>query len=240
MIIYKGASELDGQPIVVIATGYNKDSSNSKTGDMLQTWILREDIDPREANKSGADYSICGNCKHRGTAHADANRAVAKERTCYVAIHHAPLNVWRTYHRGRYAVANDRAAIVALGSGRKVRLGSYGDPAAVPQYVWDNLLAKASGHTGYSHQQTGSFNPEQVMVSADSLIEAEQAWLKNWRTFRVVKQVSEVQAGKEILCPASKEAGQRTNCASCGLCAGALIQAKSVAIVAHGSGAKYA
>jgi hypothetical protein len=52
--------------------------------------------------------------------------------------------------------------------------------------------------------------------------------------------MSAVVKGKEILCPASKEAGYKTSCDKCGLCAGASIAAKSIAIVAHGNGAKYA
>ena len=38
-ILYEGQSMIDGQDIVVIATGFDKDSKNSKTGDMIQTWI---------------------------------------------------------------------------------------------------------------------------------------------------------------------------------------------------------
>ena len=40
-IIYRGASLIDGKPIVVIATYSNQ---NKKTGAMLHTYILREDI----------------------------------------------------------------------------------------------------------------------------------------------------------------------------------------------------
>ena len=46
MIIYEGPSLLDGQQIVVIATGIKSKSSNGKTGGMIQTWILLCDIDP--------------------------------------------------------------------------------------------------------------------------------------------------------------------------------------------------
>jgi hypothetical protein len=60
------------------------------------------------------------------------------------------------------------------------------------------------------------------------------------RTFRVIDSVSSIVKDKEILCPASKEAGYRTTCDSCKLCSGSNISAKSIAIVAHGSGAKYA
>ena len=46
-ILYEGASMLDGAPIVVIAT---MKTSNRKTGDMVQTWILRSDVNPVEAS----------------------------------------------------------------------------------------------------------------------------------------------------------------------------------------------
>ena len=60
-VIYKGASLIDGKPIVVIA---NISSVNAKTGNAIQTTILRDDIDPLLANKTGEDYSICGTCPH--------------------------------------------------------------------------------------------------------------------------------------------------------------------------------
>ena len=62
-IIYSGPSRIDGAPIVAIAVW---DSSNRKTGSMLQTYILRSDIDPRDANKYGEDFSICGTCDLKG------------------------------------------------------------------------------------------------------------------------------------------------------------------------------
>ena len=242
MIIYEGPSLLDGQQIVVIATGMKAKSSNGKTGSMIQTWILLRDIDPREANKSGADYAICGECPHRGKATTALDKALAVERTCYVIIFQAPLNVWKTYHRGSYDRAVDSEAIASVGDGNEVRLGSYGDPAAVPAYVWKALLSRASGNTGYSHQSgldNADFVADIMMVSADNLAMAQAAWDKGHRTFRLVDSLDDI-TDNEINCPASKEAGQRTTCDKCGLCAGSSIKAKSIAIVAHGNGAKYA
>lgn len=46
MIIYRGPSLLDGAPIVAIATGLDGKHRNSKTGNMVQTWIMRDDIAP--------------------------------------------------------------------------------------------------------------------------------------------------------------------------------------------------
>jgi len=242
MIIYEGPSLLDGQQIVVIATGIKSKSSNGKTGGMIQTWILLRDIDPREANKSGADYGICGDCPHRGKATTALDKVLAAERTCYVILFQAPLNVWKTYHRGNYDRAVDSEAIASVGTGRKVRLGSYGDPAAVPAYVWKALLSKSIGRTGYSHQSglaNADFVADIMMISADNLAMAQGAWANGHRTFRVIDSVDDMDAN-EVLCPASKEAGERTNCENCGLCAGSSIKAKSIAIVAHGNGAKYA
>ena len=68
VIIWEGASAIDGAPIRVIATGLKTSSHNAKTGDLIQTWILRADMTPQEAVDSGADESICGGCPHRGDA----------------------------------------------------------------------------------------------------------------------------------------------------------------------------
>ena len=175
-ILFEGKSEIDGQDIVVIATGFENGSKNSKTGSMIQTWILCKDIDPREANKLGLDYSICGDCKLRGTAvDASSDRKLAKDRACYVAIYQAPLNVWKTYKKGGYTRVRGHKDVAELGLDETIRLGSYGDPSAVPSYVWDSLLAKSKGRTGYTHQ-TVNQRYDLCMKSADSLDEALDAW----------------------------------------------------------------
>ena len=43
VVLYEGPSVLDGAPIAVIAT---LKSANVKTGDMIQTWIIRSDMHP--------------------------------------------------------------------------------------------------------------------------------------------------------------------------------------------------
>ena len=54
------------------------------------------------------------------------------------------------------------------------------------------------------------------------------------------KDIKELNKDKEILCPASEEAGKKTSCIKCGLCAGTTTKSKkSIAIVAHGNGSKY-
>jgi hypothetical protein len=76
------------------------------------------------------------------------------------------------------------------------------------------------------------------MTSADSLEQAQVAWRAKHRTFRIIKAVDELQRN-EVLCPASAEAGFKSTCIKCRLCNGDDSAAKSVAIVAHGSGRRY-
>lgn len=221
-IIYQGPSLLDGKPIVVIAT---LTDSNDKTGETLQTYIIRADIDPMAASRTGEDYSICGTCKHRGTAHDQTAPLQALDRSCYVLLWQGPTAVYKAYKKGNYKPID----AASIGKDRFVRLGSYGDPACVPAAVWASLLSGASGHTGYTHQSKtkgAAVDFDTMMVSADSKQQAQGYHLNGKRTFRVIP-VAEWQAKgnaallkTEILCPASKEAGARVQCNTCQLCSG--------------------
>ena len=255
-ILWRGPSLLDGAPIVVIATGLASGSSNRKTGDMLQTYILREDVSPVAAVKSGADASICGNCPHRGrlaAAGADgstlaggatpsgdaaevfeklAQRGHMVGRTCYVNVGQGPLAVWRAYKRGRYPLAG---YLVDIGRDRIVRLGTYGDPAAVPVHIWQGLTLAAKGRTGYTHQwKSAPALKGLCMASADSVADAMEAQAQGWRTFRVAMPSDLARLPIEAVCPASKEAGKKLTCAQCLACSGANGRRGSIVIQAHG------
>jgi hypothetical protein len=95
-VFYRGPSMLDGAPIIAIVTG----STNKKTGDMVQTWIMRADIDPVAASRTGSDASICGSCVHMGK-HDAAGMRIEGTRSCYVQLY-VPKGVWTTFQRDRY------------------------------------------------------------------------------------------------------------------------------------------
>jgi hypothetical protein len=223
-VIYRGPSQLDGQPIVVIAIGFTTGSANSKTGNMIQTHILREAIAPTDAIKTGNDVSICGQCVHRGDG-------TGKGRTCYVNVGQGPLVVWRTYQAGKYPVWDGQGV-----AGRIVRLGTYGDPAAVPAHIWEALLIGAVGHTGYTHQwRTRPELRGLCMASADSADEAAQAQAMGWRTYRVALPNHVARTQWEAICPASAEAGKKLTCAQCRACDGMNSERRgSIVIQAHG------
>src|SRR4030067_1709079 len=130
IILWRGPSAIGDQPIVVIATGLRRKPRNTKTGAMIQTWILRDDVSPVAAIQSGADVSVCGNCPLRGDGRG-------RGRACYVNVYRAPQAIWKAYKRGvyvdysprehnRFFRSDPRKAYVAI------RLGAYGEPPAAP------------------------------------------------------------------------------------------------------------
>jgi len=233
-IIYEGPSAIDGAPIVAIVTGLKQASANEKTGNMLQTWIIRSDIKPSDAAKSGADSSICGDCIHRYRDMSDGKSI----RTCYVNLR-TPVSVYNAYKRGSYVKASTeqkkRIASVPL------RLGSYGDPLAIPLDQWVDLLfnywvGSDTGYvvpkrTGYTHlwrnpiadtQVLGISWKHLVMASADSQADTIEAQAKGWRTFEVIPlDAPEPPTGFQ--CPSDPTLPTHISCVKCGACNGARI-----------------
>lgn len=224
-IIYRGASQLDGAPIVVVAL---TNSTNVKTGNMVQTYILVDNgRSPIDNARSLADASICGDCKHR----------TGLGGACYVNLGQGARAVAAAIVAGNYPA--DILAAQSAATGRMVRLGTYGDPAAVPANIWRTLLANAQGHTGYSHQwQTGKAGADIMalcMASADNAEERAAAKAAGYRTFRV-RAADEAMAAGEFVCPASKEAGQKKLCGECGACDGGINSRRAdPVIIAHGA-----
>lgn len=214
IILWQGKSLLDGQRIMVVATSVYSKSKNGKTGDMIQTYILRRDVHPMTARRMGDDYSICGNCKLRETS------------TCYVNLCHGPINVFYAFLDGRYKEYTEEDN--KYFEGRSIRLGSYGDPAAVKYEVWENICNIVESHTAYTHQWNNKNIDVRLknlcMASVDSIIgynkEYDKAQSLGWRTFRVRESIDNGLSSVEIICPASKEAGVLTNCQKCNLCCG--------------------
>jgi hypothetical protein len=234
-IAYEGPSVIDGKPIVVIV---NKlyGSDNEKTGaDLVQTFIIRADVGPVDALKTGDDVSICGQCVHRPILARETG-----EIPCYVNVGRSVRAVFEAYKRGRYVKATP-AQLRKILARRKVRLGTYGDPFAAPVAMWQEILADTADHVGYSHQwQAVGFDHAAwaplVMASADTADEAAQANLFGMRVFRVSVGVDR-QAG-ETTCPASAEGGKRTTCDKCMLCAGTSKAARDIVIADHAVGHK--
>lgn len=225
---YRGPSMLTGDPIVAIATGLDHRSRNSKTGPMVQTYILRADLPPMPAARAGADVAICGDCVHRGDGDGYG-------RSCFVVLWLAPNQIYKAWEAGEYPIVGWRDLRLTL-MGQHVRIGSYGDPAAIPFEVWRVVLQDAAGWTGYTHQWAACDARFRgiLMASVDNPQEFQDARRAGWRTFRVRPKDGPLEAD-EVICPASQEADHRATCQTCELCRGHANPARSVAIIAHGN-----
>lgn len=232
-VLYQGPSAIDGQEIALIITQMVSKSSNTKTGSMIQTYIIRTDIDPVQAANNGQDVSICGDCKHRPKL-----AKVTGEASCYVNLGQGALSVYKAFKRGNYP-KKSVSEIAHMIAGRNVRFGTYGDPCACPIEIFQDLAKACKGHTGYTHQwRRPGFNfawSELLMASVDNKFEQIEAASYGFRYFRVQVGQALPLAG-EISCPASKEAGNKTTCAACLLCGGTSKKAKNIVIQDHGRG----
>ena len=233
VILYQGPSLIDGAPIVVIANRIVADSTNEKTGAMVQTFILRQDMRPLVAARLGYDFSICGHCPHRPT----------NDGSCYVNIGRSVESVYGAFVRGRYArphVDFDTSILPDLFADSIFRLGSYGDPAAAPFRIWAHATQHVRARNGYTHQWRDFPQFAALcMASVDSEVQATEARSSGWRTFRVRAASAPIMTGAEVVCPASEEAGKRTTCSDCRACGGTSARARaSIVIMAHGTTAK--
>jgi hypothetical protein len=232
LILYRGPSLLDRGPIAAIVTGLWRPSANRKTGAMLQTWILRDDTTPLDAVRTGSDASVCGHCPLRASPR--------RGRRCYVNLGQAPLTVYDALARGAYPQAEGPAQIAAAGYGRSVRLGSYGDPAAVPTAIWFALVSRASRWTGYTHQWDSAGFDDRLLDLCMASVERMQdvQWLAlrhpGARYFRV-RPPGTAAAPSEAQCPAASEAGRRLRCEACGACNGRAGTGPSISTNAHGA-----
>jgi hypothetical protein len=223
MVLWRGPSRIDAKPIAAVATGLLRPSANAATGPVVQIWIFRSRVPPMEAVRSGGDRSVCGDCLHRGT-------------TCYVSVWREVTQVWRSFRQGRYPAFKPK--MLAMFQGRAIRLGAYGDPAAVPIEAWRWLHGVAGLWLAYTHQWAQPWcDPalrELCMASVDSPAQRERALALGWKTFRTRTEEEPVLPG-EFICPKSAEAGRRLLCLQCGACNGGVYTGQATPVtVLHG------
>lgn len=207
-ILYEGPSPYDGSPIVAILTSRSR---NSKTGNMLQVWVVRTDVDPVVAKAAGLDRAVCGTCPVR--------------KGCYVRVSDAPLSVFRAYKRGAYKPIAPSAV-----AGWAIRWGAYGDPAFIPRAVVDAFNAHATHWTGYTHQWRKPWGRQfrgVFMASVESETQEKLLRAEGWGTFRTGRMDGK-DRGTTRLCE-SERTGK--TCLECKLCDG---RAVAIYIPAHG------
>jgi hypothetical protein len=210
-VVWEGASLIDGSSIVLILTGFVSPTSNRKTGRLIQSWILQQEFLPTYAAKKGLDFGICGTCPLK----------LSQTGSCYVNL--LPVNnIYRKYVAGTYPKFSANEIAVLERYRYPIRIGSYGDPTAVPIEVWEPIILSSGKFTGYTHQYRShncdSRWQKYLMASVQSEVEAQQAQSKGWRTFRIISPDAPLSKN-EILCRHTED--DRNKCETCLLCDGA-------------------
>lgn len=114
-----------------------------------------------------------------------------------------------------------------------VRFGTYGEPSLLNFSLVKAMSCIAKSWTGYTHQWNKEWAlpySKYFMASTHNKEETYKARQKNYRSFIATKTGNE----EAVTCPASAEAGFKSNCASCGLCSGTLGKGKKdIKILEH-------
>lgn len=115
-----------------------------------------------------------------------------------------------------------------------VRFGTYGEPSLIPM-DWVSKMASASANfTGYTHQWRKAKGYEKYfMASTHSPLETEMAKQQGYKSYMTTKD-KDFKDKNFVVCPSSKEGGQKSSCEDCGLCKGTSSRsAKSIVIIEH-------
>ena len=246
--LYKGASTMPGQgrsgaQVMALLT---LNSENAKLGREFQTWHLRADMHPTDARRGGAgDGPICGEGKRGCPFRAQAGQKLG---ACY-PDGRGLVSLWSSYKRGNYPDVRAMAADIMPGTwpeARKletalnvlgtlpdgIRLGAYGDPAAMPFEIAEQMTNISLGHTGYTHQASRKFFDKRFLtlcqVSADTPKQALKFQAMGAKTFRVALE-GDALMDNEIECLSDSK---NINCLDCGLCNGIK---QNIAITVHGT-----
>ena len=122
-------------------------------------------------------------------------------------------------------------------TGLLLRLGAYGDIAALPEDVIRQFTDGAAGYTGYTHawrDMSKKWLAQFCMASCESQTQKQQAKAIGYRTFTIISNVAQ-KTQNESICPASHEAGKKLSCSQCMLCSGNSRGVKQdISIVGHG------
>jgi len=205
-------------------------SINSKTGDMVQVWILDRNLHPVESIQTGKD-----------ALHQCAGCPFASGKGCYVAP--MPLMaIWAKFQRNDYpSLVFNSLEWNEFWAGKAVRFGAYGNPSMIPLAIVESIAALALKYTGYFHNWKEMSAPEARAYGRFFMASAEpwnmrKANRLGLRTFTVFPEgVQPESAGIECLADS-----KGLTCAECGLCDGTARSAKrskalpSVWIRVHG------
>lgn len=234
-ILYRGPSVIDGRPIVV---AFYTGTKNRKVGAAPSVAILPDVPTYREAFKAAP--SVCGGCPFLGAMHPTGQKR--NQGGCYAWALAMPIaSQLKAIAAGRYvegpAAWTLTQAHLQAHAPRIIRVGTVGDSAAVPRWVWDRLRAACPDGTtpqNYTHQwrrPDAQHLQTWTMASVESAADAAKAHAMGWRTFRARLEDGPTIPDAETVCTYEAE---KLTCSACRACDGQSA-APSVVATVHGT-----
>lgn len=212
-----------------IVVNFQFETSNSKTGDLIQNnFIPFEWINSDAKISTLSDTKVCFDCDH----------GKSKKATCYVRKGQSEMGLASKVRSLRKIGLDNipelspelEADLLEAIEGRGVRFGSYGEPILLGHELVNKISKRAKFWTGYTHQwHKNPWAKDYFMASVETTLLDKAAKNMGWRTFFVGDSVG----SENVTCPASKEAGNKATCETCKLCMGTQSKAKSVKILKH-------
>lgn len=211
--------------VILVITNLLKPATNIKTGDMVQTWIFDRGL----LTAPKVFGAKCERCPMMEVCY------VSENTVGYKSVRKATLKALGLLEGNTSYKVTTLEEVLPLLIGRRLRLGAYGDPSALPLADLEALVNASSGHTGYTHfyHEIDSAYSEFLMASVESLESEMLAQALGYRTFRVLRkgETDHEVTGRSILC---LESDKGIQCADCMLCSGmSKPNAKNIYIYEH-------
>lgn len=225
----------DGNNVFVIRKGKTSNDKISDGSELVQTYTFsREQYDLATTSKGfgmkaffALDGSNCLDCPFSGNG--GKGGCYTHKFNQYVGF----LSMLRSIDASELTPLDDskRIAIVGMSISTYIRFGTYGEPSLIPIDLIKRMTNVSSSWTGYTHQWEKDWAKEYSDYFMASRHEVDYA--SGWRSFQAITSGQHFQS-IAVGCPASKEGGYKSNCASCGLCSGLLGKGKKdVKILVH-------
>ena len=182
-------------------------SENRKTGNMVQTYLIDKERLISEPKTFGAK---CEQCPMVDKCYVSRDKLSVRKALVKLTQGEATSYAFATLDE-----------VLPLLQGRLVRLGTYGDPSAIPLDDLKRICESAKGHTGYTHfwREIDTDYSAYLMSSCESLSDELLSNALGYRAFRVLLDDQETHetTQKSVQC---LNASVGLTCAECLLCSG--------------------
>lgn len=180
-----------------------------------------------------ADGSVCMDCPFAVSNGAKLSACYTHKLMQYSGFLSMLRGIHKThlYWESIPELTNEISAkLIDLCADKYVRFGTYGEPSLIPVNLVKSIVEVSKSHTGYTHQWAKKPEFAQFfMASVHNTFGEGIARKMGYRSFVATKS-----SIKEFTqCPASNEAGFKSNCSKCGLCSGTRKGTKSIVILEH-------